>query len=61
MEYFNLPEKAETEAFATVGGLFVSIAHHIPMTGEKARWLDYELEVVDMDGHRIDKIMITKL
>lgn len=61
MEYFDLPVKANTVAFATVGGLFISITHHIPVTGEKVRWLDYELEIVDMDGHRIDKIMITKL
>lgn len=61
LEYLKLSNRAETGGFATVGGLFISITNHIPITGEKTQWRDFELEVVDMDGHRIDKIMITKL
>jgi putative hemolysin len=61
LEYFRISNKADAEAFSTVGGLFISIKHHIPVTGDKIIWKDYELEVVDMDGHRIDKILISKL
>lgn len=60
-EYLKLPNKIDGEAFATVGGLFISITHRIPVTGEKVTWKGYELEIVDMDHHRIDKILISKL
>lgn len=60
LDYFDLPKPSGSESFATVGGLFISISHRIPVAGETVEWLDYNLEVVDMDGHRIDKIMITK-
>lgn len=61
VEYLQISNKVDAESFSTVGGLFISITHHIPRTGEKITWKDYELEVVDMDGHRIDKILISKI
>ncbi len=60
VEYFQISDKADAEAFSTVGGLFISIKHHIPVTGDTVIWQDYVLEVVDMDGHRIDKILMSK-
>ena len=32
---------------------------HIPKTGESIEWNKFNLEVVDMDGARIDKILVT--
>ena len=32
---------------------------HNPATGEKLRWNSCDLEIVDMDGVRIDKILVT--
>ncbi len=60
LEYFQIP-KANTVPFATVGGLVISIINRIPVTGEKIAWEGYEFEIVDMDDHRIDKILISKL
>ena len=31
----------------------------IPQTGEKLHWNRFTLEIVDMDGARIDKILVT--
>jgi putative hemolysin len=46
--------------YNTLGGMVLNILHHIPRTGEKVHWREYEIEVVDMDGNRIDKVLVTK-
>ena len=40
-------------------GLVLDQLKHIPATGEKLRWNSFDLEIVDMDGVRIDKILVT--
>jgi putative hemolysin len=57
-EYFDLPEKEAD--FNTLGGLVLHQLNHIPVTGEKVKWNDFEFEVVDMDNMRIDKLIITR-
>lgn len=32
----------------------------IPQIGEKLDWNEYEIEIVDLDGLRIDKLIIKK-
>jgi putative hemolysin len=34
---------------------------HIPKQGEKLIWKKFQLEVIDMDGVKIDKIMVKAL
>jgi putative hemolysin len=46
--------------FNTLGGFALSHLRRIPKTGEKFSWRDYEFEIVDMDGNRIDKILVKK-
>lgn len=60
LEYLNVQEVEASDGFTTVAGLVLSKTDHIPKAGESVRWNHYELEVVDMDGHRIDKVLITK-
>lgn len=50
----NLPE------FETVAGLVLAILRHIPITGERTTWHGWSFEVVDLDGNRIDKILISR-
>jgi len=47
--------------YNTVGGFALSNLHRIPHTGEKFTWRDFTFEIVDMDGTRIDKILVSKL
>lgn len=47
--------------FDTLAGLAMSILKHIPKPGEKFVWREYEFEVVDLDGNRIDKFIIRKM
>jgi putative hemolysin len=43
-----------------VGGLVMTELSHIPK-GEKLIWKKFQLEVIDMDGVKIDKIMVKAL
>jgi putative hemolysin len=54
-------EKKELVGFNTLGGFILHVLEDIPETGEKIDWKDYELEVVDMDKSRIDKILMTPI
>ena len=58
-EYFNLTEMEVS--YNTLGGLMLHQLNHIPVTGEKVKWKEFNFEIVDMDGLRIDKVIITKL
>ena len=49
----------ENSEYNTVGGLILQQLQHIPTTGETIEWNGFTLEVVDMDGARIDKVLVT--
>jgi putative hemolysin len=59
LEFLNIEDDTEVN-FTTVGGLILHQLRSIPVEGEKTEWLDFELEVMDMDGQRIDKVMVTR-
>ena len=44
--------------YDTVGGLFMAQIGRIPTVGDKFEWNNLHFEVVDMDGHRVDKVLI---
>jgi putative hemolysin len=44
--------------FETVAGFVLALFGRIPSLGESIDWQGYRLEVVDMDGLRIDKVLI---
>lgn len=64
LNYFDLDdddeEDEEAGGFNTVAGLVLSNLDRIPTIGDKVEWRNFEIEVVDMDGMRIDKVIITK-
>jgi putative hemolysin len=45
--------------FSTVGGLLIHELGRIPRVGDRAEWQGLYLEVVDMDGPRIDRLLVT--
>ena len=45
---------------STVGGLVLSLLGRIPATGESAAWQGLTLEVVAMDGRRLERILIRR-
>ena len=61
LQYFNINEAdINNSGFNTLGGLLLNVLKHIPSAGEKLKWNDFEFEIIDMDGIRIDKILIRK-
>lgn len=53
---------AETQTprrFSTVAGLVLMQLGRIPRVGDRTTWEGVELEVVDMDGPRIDRLLVT--
>lgn len=47
------------QEFDTLAGFILYRLEHIPQTGEKLEWRGFTFEIVDMDAHRIDKILVT--
>lgn len=54
----DLPEM-EHGGYHTLGGLMLAVMNRIPAAGDKATIGDYVFEVMDMDGRRIDKVLIS--
>jgi putative hemolysin len=46
--------------YSTVSGLVLARLERIPATGDVTQWQGLTIEVVDMDGRRIDKVLIRK-
>jgi putative hemolysin len=61
IKYFDIELKENYQSkYTTVAGLIIYNSNTLPEIGQKIRIDNFELEVVDKDGQRIDKIMITK-
>lgn len=45
--------------YQTLGGLVMGELGHIPHTGEILEWENLRLEVLDMDGKRVDKVLVS--
>lgn len=61
LTYFELDELINDYEVTTVSGLIMTELSYIPKQGEKLIWNHYELEVIDMDGVKIDKVMVKSL
>lgn len=57
--YFNRSDLFEASEYHTLGGLLLKELQHIPTSGETLQWNGFIFEVVDMDGARIDKVLVT--
>lgn len=53
-----LPGEAGGE-FETLGGFVLDRFGRIPAAGDKFEWSGWRFEVVDMDGNRVDKVLLT--
>ena len=45
--------------FDTLAGFILHQLERIPKTGDKLGWKGFKIEIIDMDGHRIDKVLVT--
>ena len=58
MTFFELDELINDYEVNTVSGLIMTELSRIPKEGEKLIWQKFELEVIDMDGVKIDKVIV---
>lgn len=58
LTYFDLDDLTNEYEVTTVSGLVMTELSYIPKEGEKLAWNLYELEVVKMDGVKIDKVKV---
>ncbi len=56
----ELPDE-DRDIYNTVAGLVMAISGHLPQVGERVECGEWQLEVVDLDGRRIDKLLVTRL
>jgi CBS domain containing-hemolysin-like protein len=53
-------DKPAREGYNTVAGFMLDVLEHIPQVGEAFVYNGWRFEIVDMDGMRIDKILVKK-
>ena len=61
LSYFDKEDlyDSEQQDYNTLAGLLIEQMKHIPQAGERTEWNCFDFEVVDMDGARIDKVLVT--
>ncbi len=62
-DFFHIKEHIDedTGSFNTIGGFVMSRIERIPISGDTFTAAGYIFEVVDMDGNRVDKILLTEI
>ncbi|MFL9836601.1 hemolysin family protein [Flavobacterium sp. ST-75] len=61
LTYFDLDELTTDYEVTTVSGLIMTELSYIPKQGEKLAWNHFELEVLKMDGVKIDKVKVRSI
>jgi putative hemolysin len=62
LKYFDLDYEFENkDNYTTLVGFFLSQHNGVTKVGDKVRIKDLELEIMDKDGQRVDKILITRI
>ncbi len=60
LDYFKLSDLYSKYEYNTLSGLILELYGNIPKTGDRIKWNDFMFEIVDMDGARIDKVLVTR-
>jgi len=63
MDYMEVGEIDEEDQMGmnTVGGFVMAKIGTVPIEGQHFEWRGLRCEVVDMDGRRVDKILVTRM
>lgn len=61
--YFDIDIKDDKalSAINTVAGLAFYFGKKMPIAGDRFQWKNLEIEIIDLDGRRIDKILVKKI
>jgi putative hemolysin len=55
----TMPDKQKGD-YQTVGGMVMAHLERVPEAGDRFVWEGFSFEVVDMDGHRVDKVLVAR-
>ena len=51
----------EDHDYSTAAGLVLDLTGRLPLVGDHVNWQGWRIEVVDLDGRRIDKLLVSRL
>jgi putative hemolysin len=60
-EIFNLNMLPHEDEYETLSGFVMVSLGRVPQTADHFDWHGYKFEVIDMDGRRVDKVLVTTL
>ncbi len=58
-EIFNLNELPHEDEYETLSGFIMTSLGKLPQTTDQFEWGNLRFEVIDMDGRRVDKVLVT--
>lgn len=56
----HVPEE-DRRRYNTLSGMMMWLSGDVPRTGEVVEWEGWRLEVIDLDGNRVDKVLASRL
>ncbi len=59
LELKELPEE-ERGRYNTLAGMVMLLLGRLPRTADAVDWQGWRFEVVDLDGKRVDKVLVTR-
>jgi putative hemolysin len=57
----EFPLSSESENISTLGGLAMIVLNKVPETGDQFILGEYRFEIMDMDGQRVDKVLVSHI
>jgi len=60
-EIFNLPMLPHEDEYETLSGFVMVSLGRVPQPSDRFEWHGLNFEVMDMDGRRVDKVLVTTL
>jgi len=60
-EIFNIRRIPDEDEYETLGGFIMTSLGRVPKPADRFEWTVYRFEVMDMDGNRVDKVLVTTL
>jgi len=58
-EIFNLNELPHETEYETLSGFIMTSLGRLPQTADHFEWNNLRFEIIDMDGRRVDKVLVT--
>jgi putative hemolysin len=60
LELRDLPEE-DRGRYNTLAGMVMLLLGRLPRTADVVQWHDWQFEVVDLDGKRVDKVLVSRI